>query len=89
MPYKGAWLLRCKRLCQLPTSIGALPALKRLDLSGCTRLTTLPLTRSGLSALTRLDMSGCIRIASLPSEIGTLKVTCKQFASPPNAPCGV
>ncbi|KAJ6397540.1 hypothetical protein OIU77_018534, partial [Salix suchowensis] len=61
-------------LCTLPSSIGFLSQLVKLDLSFCSSLTCLPDSIGELKSLVKLNLHCCIKLASLPSSIG--KLTC-------------
>jgi TPR repeat protein/Leucine-rich repeat (LRR) protein len=56
----------------LPNSVGALTALKELNLRRCPRMKSLPTSVGALTGLTSLDMSGCLALQGLPEEVGRL-----------------
>ncbi|KAJ6397547.1 hypothetical protein OIU77_018541 [Salix suchowensis] len=61
-------------LCTLPSSIGFLSQLVKLNLFSFTSLTCLPDSIGELKSLVELNLHCCIKLASLPSSIG--KLTC-------------
>lgn len=56
----------------LPSCIGSLHALKKLDLNSCQKLQSLPPEIGNLHALETLSLHGCESLTSLPPEIGNL-----------------
>lgn len=75
-------------LASLPDSLGALTALKLLDVSNCSALATLPAAIGRLAQLQTLAASGC-QLQHLPAEIGQVHVagTCPAPLPPSMAPC--
>jgi len=65
------WDVACP-LNALPVSLGALTALKMLDLSLCCALTALPSSLVALTGLTTLDLRGCEALTALPEWLGAL-----------------
>ncbi|VYS62975.1 unnamed protein product [Arabidopsis thaliana] len=62
---KRFYLSGCKSLVTLPSTIGNLHRLVRLEMKECTGLELLP-TDVNLSSLETLDLSGCSRLRSFP-----------------------
>nr|AXU93560.1 RPP4/RPP5-like protein [Arabidopsis thaliana] len=62
---KRLYLNGCKSLVTLPSTIGNLHRLVRLEMKECTGLEVLP-TDVNLSSLETLDLSGCSRLRSFP-----------------------
>jgi Leucine-rich repeat (LRR) protein len=62
----------CDNLKELPSFIGQLNALQKLDLSGCSNLKELPSSIGQLNALQKLDLSWCYNLKELPSSIDQL-----------------
>jgi hypothetical protein len=65
-------LLGCSNLKELPSSIGRLNALQKLDLNECSKLKKLPSSIGQLNTLKEFDLSGCYNLKELPSCIGQL-----------------
>jgi len=57
---------------ELPSSIGQLNALQKLDLDECSNLNELPSSIGQLNALQELHLNGCSKLEELPSSIGQL-----------------
>lgn len=60
-------------LVSLPSEIGYMTALEKLDLSWCLALKSLPPEIGQMTGLEKLNMAGCCLLTRLPSEIGGLK----------------
>ncbi|XP_065619192.1 disease resistance protein RUN1 isoform X2 [Quercus suber] len=57
----------------LPSSIGRLAALKRLNLKDCKNLVCLPSTICNLKRVYHLDLTGCSKITNLPENLGNME----------------
>lgn len=55
-----------------PDSMGDMPELEHLDVSGCSELLTIPTTIGKLKKLVVLNMEACWHLETLPAEIGDL-----------------
>ncbi|XP_065637060.1 disease resistance-like protein DSC1 [Quercus suber] len=64
-------LRRCTRLYKIPTSLGHLKQLIRLDLNGCKCLEILP-HKISLEALEIFDFGGCSRLKKFPEIVGNM-----------------
>ena len=62
----------CSNLRSLPESLGALPALRQLDMGGCTSICQLPESLGDLSTLEWLDLSRCRSLTHLPDSTSRL-----------------
>ncbi|XP_056846495.1 disease resistance protein RPS6-like isoform X2 [Raphanus sativus] len=60
-------LTNCKKLVVLPSSIGSLYRLQKLNLSGCTLLEEIIPNGINLESLYRLDLGGCTRFRFFPN----------------------
>ncbi|KDO40706.1 hypothetical protein CISIN_1g036772mg, partial [Citrus sinensis] len=58
---------------ELPSSIGNLSRLVRLDLTNCSRLKSVSNSLCNLKSLQYLFLSGCLKLEKLPEEIGNLE----------------
>ncbi|KAJ6397544.1 hypothetical protein OIU77_018538 [Salix suchowensis] len=81
-----------KKLASLPSSIGKLTCLVKLQLCGCCELASLPESIGELKSLEELWLLYCKKLASLPSSIGGLKSLvklklngCSELASLPES----
>ena len=73
-------IAHCPFLSSLPESLGALPKLRQLDLTGATRLPTLPEAALGrLTELQSLDLTSCESLTALPPTVANL-TSLKSFA---------
>jgi Leucine-rich repeat (LRR) protein len=66
-------LVDCTSLQSLPSEIGNLVALKKLNLHRCRSLQSLPSEICNLRALQILQLNGCTSLQDLPIEILNLK----------------
>ena len=64
--------LDCESQKSLPASLGQLPALQTLDLSGCSALASLLGALGQLSALQTMHLGGCGALTSPPASLGQL-----------------
>ena len=60
-------------LVSLPSEIGCLTSLEKLDLSWCLGLRQLPQEIGQLESLQKLNMAGCCSLTAIPCEVGKLK----------------
>ncbi|XP_061973212.1 disease resistance protein RPV1-like [Populus nigra] len=75
--YQPLELPRLESFCTLPSSIGCLSQLVRLNLSSCESLASLPDNIDELKSLVELDLYSCSKLASLPNSICKLKCLAK------------
>ena len=69
----------CSNLRSLPESLGALPALRQLDMGGCTSICQLPESLGDLSTLEWLDLSRCRSLTHLPDSTSRLGKYCVRM----------
>lgn len=60
-------------LLSLPSTIGCMTTLEKLDISWCLTLEYIPKEIGYLTSLQKLNMAGCCSLKELPSEIGNLQ----------------
>ncbi|KAJ9158908.1 hypothetical protein P3X46_024451 [Hevea brasiliensis] len=63
----------CRSLIEIPSSIGELKCLKRIDLTRCFKLHSIPQSICNLKSLTFLWMSHFLNVTELPENIGDLE----------------
>ncbi|XP_043816788.1 disease resistance protein RPV1 [Manihot esculenta] len=68
------YLIACRNLIEIPSSIGESKCLKEIDLRYCSKLHSIPQSICNLKSLTHLYISGCLNVKALPENMGDLEL---------------